>query len=390
MHKSTALFLVLLFALTALLGWNYFAQPFARSAVEVTASPLPSLGPEPSLPTGYQTWLETASTREKVAQIIAYPVTVSSRTNWASVSAEIADIQPGIVTWFGSSVSVASVSAARAQVVAQYPLSIQQPLFAVDHEGGSVQRLAGSGFTRIPSWREVCQMTASESAEVTGQVASELQGAQVDIVFGPVLDLASSSAVLRTRICSGDPAVVLERASSTAGILAQAGILPVFKHFPGIGTVTRDLHVAFDRTAVDPASARLYRDVLQNFPAAGVMVAHVGVLNQYPDIPCSLSSSCIDQLRGNYPEVLIFSDALEMVAAGYQPVGAALPLSEVARRAVEAGNHVLVFGPETTLEELRAVVDALTIAYDTNLTVRQQVDEALQQQAVLRAKKERL
>ncbi len=381
MHKSTVFTIFVLMIIAGLLGWNYFAKPFAKVGDKalVNASPEPAPAPSASTSSQFAQWVATASTRAKIAQVIAYPVVVSndSATISASAAAGIAELQPGLVTWFGDRVSSRAVESAYQKVTALYGENVPLPLFAVDHEGGRVQRLSGVGFTRLPSWRELCGMSATNSAALVASSAGELQRVHVNAVFGPVLDVASSSSVLGNRSCSNDPVVVAEQGVLMAQVLQAHAILPVFKHFPGIGATTRDLHTSFDRVTVGPTDAALYKTVLSVFPQVGVMIAPVGVTNQYPDIPCSVSSDCVGQVTSNFPEIVIFSDALEMAATAYQPTGESLSLAEVARRSIEAGTDVLVFGPTVKSDQLAGVVDSLVIAYDTNLTVRQKVDQAL-------------
>lgn len=363
-HRRTLGFIVLLSVACLLLGFNYLFRPFESQPPSLDPSPTPLVTDQ--APT--MQWFPEAA----VAEILAMPLGVS---NAASPSAQYqADLtwinqrQPGLVTLFGSTISTTSAQTAIRQIQTQY--ADQPPLIAVDHEGGTVQRLSGTGFTRLPSWQSLCAQPATRSAQLLQQSAQELKAVGVDLVLAPVIDVGNSS-VLGSRLCSSDEAVVAERAQQYVQAFGSQQILPSLKHFPGIGASTRDLHFTFDRVTVRPEEALLYRQLLDIFPTLGVVVSHVGVSNQFPDIPCSLSPDCIGELKQNYPQVLVISDALEMEAAAYQApselsnasgssqTAGPLTLAERAVRAVRAGNEVLLFGAQVTATEMEEVYQAL-------------------------------
>lgn len=374
MNKNVVILLVVLSLIASVLGWNYWAKPFRDGLpfslsfswfdlVQPTAS-APTIAPAPEPATDGQ---------ERLAYVLAAPVVVqqSAESGVASQAAMVAWIkkhQPAVVTLFGEKITADQL----ARQVAAWQELPTQPLLAVDHEGGTVQRLSGDGFTPLPSWQSWCRATAAVEASNSAAVRSsarELQQAGIAIVLAPMLDLATNNPVLRTRVCSDKAEQVASAAAVVAEAYQNAGITPVFKHFPGIGETKRDLHQQFDRVTADIRDAVLYRALLSQFPRAGVMIAHVGVVNQYPDIPCSLSPTCVGQVVGGFPEVLVMTDAIEMTAAGYQPgasgsaVLAPLTLSERVYKAVLAGNQVIIFGPGVTAEQLDQVLADLSIRY---------------------------
>lgn len=369
--RSTAVLIVGLALIAGLLGWNYVARPFSQveesSPVQASPSPLSSL----------EQRMRALSTEEKIHLMMVAPVTVS---NSASASADLAWInehQPGAVILFGTQISSSSAKKAVTAIEAAYTAAQYSPLIAVDHEGGTVQRLSGTGYTKVPSWQSLCAQPASASAQVLKASAAELAQTGIDMVLAPAIDVASSNAVLKSRVCSAQPEVVAEQASSFIEIFSAERILPVAKHFPGIGKTTRDLHTTFDRVTIKPEDAVLYKVILDQFPRIGVMISHAGVTNQYPDLPCSLSLDCIKELVNNYPQVIVVSDALEMKSASYLPdTSERRPLPEVAVRAVSAGNSLLVFGPTVTDQDLTQVTEALKIAYERDELVKSQVDRS--------------
>ncbi len=70
----------------------------------------------------------------------------------------------------------------------------------VDHEGGSVQRLNGEGFTILPSWKRMCNQTAELRQSSLASSAAELAAVGIDVVLAPVVDVSHSNIVLRDRV----------------------------------------------------------------------------------------------------------------------------------------------------------------------------------------------
>lgn len=373
--KSTIILILLLAFLAVITGWNYLARPFADLA-STQSSPSPIVVEENPVPSA-QSVLDGLSPQQKISAILAFPVSLSASPS-AAYAADlewIAQYKPGAVTIFGSGVSQMQVAQLREDLLEAYAGSgsAQEPLLVVDHEGGQVQRLSGAGFTRLPSWRSLCSQPATQSAVLIQTSLSELQTSGIDIVLSPMVEVASSHAVLRDRVCSGDPEIVVDRTISFIETAESVGIVPVIKHFPGIGKTTWDLHFAFDRVSVTPEDALIFRYVLDRFPQLGVMIAPVGVNNQYPDVPCMLSIDCVKELASNFPDAFVVSDGLDMAASRYSTEGP-LSLSETAVRAAKAGNNLLIFGAEVSASDMTEVYEALLTAYEADPLVKNAVD----------------
>jgi beta-glucosidase-like glycosyl hydrolase len=387
-NKNTLLFILILLALAGLTGWNYFYKPFGNWSDQLTSSTTkPSPAPQPSSTTPAQQMLANLTTKQKIAQLIAAPVTLAANSKEsvaeASASAWLSENKAGFVTVFGSKITLVDAQTKIQNLKSQGELLVGTsalPLHvAVDHEGGSVQRLNGLGFRALPSWQELCARPATQSALLMASSAAQLREAGVSIVFGPVLDQSNPNSVLKNRTCHATTEVIATQTRQFIKIYRQNYITPVVKHFPGIGMAKVDLHQQFDQVTVTPEMAQLYHDILGANPTIGVMTSHVGVANQYPDIPCSLSGACVQELTASYPQVLIFTDALEMVAAGYKGVDQplkSLPLR--AREAIVSGNDVLVFGPSVNPKQLSEIIDELAKEYEINQTFQKNVNQRLE------------
>lgn len=389
---GTRLFITFLFVLAILTGYNYFFRPF-RFVQLATPSPTPAVvAPQLELSKKEQI-LADFSTDQKIAQIIAAPITAQNDddstiatatdsadlTRWQNLSWVKAHA-PGFVTLFGTDVNVAEVTSLKLDISQSLNAQPVLPFLAVDHEGGSVQRLTGSGFTSLESWNSLCKLEPEVLNETLSGSAQELSEAGIDMVFAPVLDIYSANSALKDRSCSDDPAVIARAATAYVVIFSEYGIRPVLKHFPGIGQLSTDLHKQFASITVNSVDSQLYRTMLEDYSSLGVMVSHVGVANQNADIPCSLNPDCVGELHTVFPEVLIVSDALDMDAAGHRVASgsANLPLenslAERAVAAVRAGNNVLVFGDGVSAEELDTVFTALKQQYEVDPTFQQQIN----------------
>ncbi|HEX9817435.1 MAG TPA: hypothetical protein VGA89_00880, partial [Patescibacteria group bacterium] len=126
-------------------------------------------------------------------------------------------------------------------------------------------------------------------------------------------------------------------------------------------------------------------------------------------LPCSLSALCLEAFPTHFPQALLFTDGLEMAAAGLkdQPEQELMeqerlmeetslvatlteprPLSERASLALLAGNDVLVFGKTVTIAELDEVVANLVESYERNELFAQRVNAAVGKVLLLKLTKE--
>lgn len=278
----------------------------------------------------------------------------------------------GFVTLFGANISEIQATQIISYIDDKNTLDVPVWIM-VDHEGGTVQRLSGAGFTDLPSWQVQCASQITELLDPWKTSASELKKVGIDVVLAPVIDIAQNHPVLKTRVCSGDPAVIYEKSTAFITTFNEFDILPVLKHFPGIGTTQRDLHQAFDAVTADQASVDLYHSLLEVYPYSAVMTSHVGITNQDATVPCSLSSECVGQLTEVYPQVLVISDALEMKSTGVD--NSEVYLEDVALEAVVAGNDVLLFGEGVSQSDLKIVHDRLLREYNNSFEFRELVND---------------
>ena len=412
---ATYVLIAVLALLAVLSGFNYFFKPFSNySFVEEASSELPISQPSPVPEVTHSQKVTELVARltpeEKIAQLIAVPFTVedflasvsattsqqaSAEPQPATSSAYVAFLsgavpvapapeEPGLgllarkwgfVTLFGSEVSTtqATQTSSYLDEINEAPLPIW---IMVDHEGGTVQRLSGTGFTQLPSWQDQCALDPVELAALWKTSSTELSQVGIDVVLAPMVDRAQNHPVLGSRVCSATTQAVFEAAATVISATNEVGILPVLKHFPGIGATKRDLHNALDSVVVSQEDVELYKRLLAVYPYSAVMTGHAAVTNQDSTIPCSLSASCISELHTEYPLVLTISDALEMKATGVGTAG--VQLEDVALKAAQAGNAVLLFGPGVSQSDLTIVHARLLREYETSYEFRELVNKHVQ------------
>lgn len=184
-------------------------------------------------------------------------------------------------------------------------------LVATDQEGGAVAHLSPA-VAALPPLASLAALPAEErdaAARAYGaRHGRELAALGVTVNFAPVLDVwrprAPSRLDFNTRIhqrtISDDPAVVGAVGQAYAAGLAQAGVRPTVKHFPGMGRVTDDTHhfrasLATAKDELEATDWRPFRQVLAGSDNL-LMVGHVTLAAIDPDRPASHSRRVIDGL----------------------------------------------------------------------------------------------
>lgn len=233
-------------------------------------------------------------------------------------------------------------------------------LLSIDQEGGGVQRLR-DGVPVVPSAAEVGitgdPAYARKVARANGRT---LRGLGLTMVFAPVADVDPDGAsVIGTRAYSDDVDDAAEMVAATVEGFLAAGILPVVKHFPGLGTVRGDSHrtLPVQRKSV----GQLVRTDLVPFAAAVeagvpvVMTGHVALPALEAGIPASLSREVIDTLlRGE----LGFQGVAVTDSQGMGPIHARYGPAEGAVRSLLAGNDLVLNSPKPE-KARRAVLRAV-------------------------------
>jgi beta-N-acetylhexosaminidase len=215
-------------------------------------------------------------------------------------------------------------------------------LISIDQEGGTVQRLK-TPFHLIPTARELGSGSSPIQVEALARtMASELALVGINMNLAPVLDVARKpDCPLWQRSFGSDPEQVATFGEAAMRGFLQGGVLPVAKHFPGLGDTTVDSHQVLP-TAQNPDPERI-TDLLPFRRAAAaqvpaIMTAHLHV-PAWDGLPATLSPLALkDWLRHRLGfEGVIITDDLEMGAIA----GAAI-VPDAACQALAAGADLLL------------------------------------------------
>ena len=260
-------------------------------------------------------------------------------------------------------------------------------LIGIDQEGGGVQRLQ-YGVDPVPSAQSVGSTSdlgyARSVARDNGEALRELG---VTLVFAPVADYDPTGySALGSRTYSRDLKLNARMVVASMKGYLEAGVLPVLKHFPGIGTVTGDSHGALVHQTA-PLEEIASRDLVSFRRAirAGapiVMTSHAAVDAVDPTIASSVDPQVV---QGILRDELGFQGVAITDSQGMAPIYEPFGPGEGAVRSLLAGNDLVLNSPVPG-EAFRAVRKAL----DSGRLSRDRLTEAATRVVALRLYLERL
>ena len=388
--KWRNILIIFLFCVAGFLAYNYYKQPFLKyfpepvveQTAEITAETEPKLD------------LADLTAREKLSQMLMLPLLLDNEQSPEENEnlALIQEYQPGFVIYFGEEIDFQTAKKYQKSLIDQDNKEIIVPLLAVDHEGGREQRLNGEGFTILPSMRQLTEavsfveeeqdanpLNTRERRKIFNQSAKELSEVGINLVLAPMVDYSIATNPVLTDRIGNDPDKIVEIAQEYIVAFSNWQIMAVLKHFPGIGASQRDLHLYSDTVELDKDDTLIFERLLDQYPNIGVMSAHLRLKDKLAGQACSLSKQCLDQLFQFYPNVLLITDDLLMESASYIPgTNEQKNLSAIAIEAIEAGNHVLLFGANFDYAQLNNLLDDLEAKYAESLDFQKLVNQASQ------------
>ncbi|MDU0479117.1 glycoside hydrolase family 3 N-terminal domain-containing protein [Staphylococcus chromogenes] len=261
--------------------------------------------------------------------------------------------------------------------VVQRPFSV-----SIDAEGGRVQRQPAL-FGSVPSPRSLAGSTSPEETQrIAYDLGTRLRSAGVTVDFAPVLDVDARKdhSAIGDRSFSPDPHVAATYGAAFAHGLSDAGVRPVYKHFPGHGRASGDSHFQSvtapplaDVQAVDLAP---YGPALRQAPG-GVMMGHVQVPGLGDGAPSSINPAAYAMLRaGDYPggspfQGVIYTDDL----SGMKAISSRMRTPEAATAALRAGADCALW---ISTADLVAAIDAADRAVTSgDYSQRQMLDSVM-------------
>ncbi|WP_188699064.1 beta-N-acetylhexosaminidase [Bowmanella pacifica] len=240
-------------------------------------------------------------------------------------------------------------------------------LIGIEQEGGTGQVLK-VGLSPLPPLSSLFRCAEGQldnachlAYQAGWLTAAELLALDIDLSFGPVLDILGPSPLVAGRAFHSKSQQVIEMAASYAKGMHEAGMKTVGKHFPGLG------YVQDAEKRVDPRplaeirhhDLRVFQAMQQQNLLDAVMVAHV----QYPAVDKLLACYSRRWLRDILRKELDF-DGVVFSGNLSASVSNTREFAEKARLALDAGcDMVLVCGNR---DGAIAVLDALPSSYQAS------------------------
>ena len=295
---------IVLAAVLVLTGCSASATP----SPSPTASAVPTPTATPEAVPGEA--IDALTLEQRVGQLfmVGTPVEGASADTLSAVS----DRHVGNVFLHGRMTGGTDAAAA---LVAQFTALVSPdstadiPLWvATDQEGGDVQVLRGPGFDDIPYAIDQGAMPATDLFQSATTWGRQLAAAGINMNLAPVADIVTSDEVRRDNPPIGalgrhygyDEGTVAEKAGAFADGMRASGVLPTFKHFPGLGRVTSNTDFSAEVTdtvvTADSPDVNVYRSLTAAGPSA-VMVGTAIYQNIDPTTPAAFSAPVVQLLR---------------------------------------------------------------------------------------------
>ena len=257
------------------------------------------------------------------------------------------------------------------------------PWIAVDQEGGSVQTLKGPGFDLLPPAVEQGALPPEQLASLADGLGAALRRAGVNLNLAPVVDVVPAGTEDGNepigsfdRQYGGTGAEVVPAATAVADGLAAHGVVPTFKHFPGLGLVTANTDTSSD--VVDPVTAAgdeqvtAFAEAVRRTTADPFVMMSSAIYPQLdPGNQAAFSRAVVtDLLRGRlgFDGVVVSDDLANAAAVDGVPPG------ERAVRFLAAGGTLVLTVDAALVPEM---VDAVIERSETDAAFATAVDDAV-------------
>ncbi len=217
-------------------------------------------------------------------------------------------------------------------------------VISIDEESGDVTRIWAKSGSPFPSPYILGKIDDVELTEVVyKQLGAHLALADIDVTFGPVLDLVISedNPIVGVRSFGSNHRDVSKHGDAAVRGLAKAGIASSPKHFPGHGKTSADSH--HDLPTILVSLAEMLMEDIAPFASAieagaqAIMVGHL-VVPEVDSEAASLSRIWCEEIIRNQLafDGVIVTDALDMGALGGLDA-----IHESALKAIRAGANLL-------------------------------------------------
>lgn len=319
--------------------------------------------------------------RRLAAQTVVVP---AQETDVSAVRAEVAHGAGGVIL-FGSSAPM-NLGRRIAALTSRAPRHLGV-LVMTDEEGGGVQRMANLVGSLPWARRMGRHWTPTEIRRHVAAVAKKMSAAGINTDLAPVVDVDGRNVPPgpndadgwrsfsgRTRVVSRDGRAYLHG-------LQRGGVIPVLKHFPGLGGASRNTDYGTAYTLPWPKLRKVgvppfVAGIRAGAPAIMVSNAIVPGLTQ---LPASMSPAAIrgELVHGLHFGGLIVTDSL--TAGAISAAGFSVP--RAAQKAIRAGADMVMYSAasgQAAAQTFQAIISAEVTAVRRGLLPRRRLVAAAQ------------
>jgi beta-N-acetylhexosaminidase len=252
-------------------------------------------------------------------------------------------------------------------------------IVSIDQEGGVVDRLSKLDGPR-PSATSIGATGDPSKAEAEGVLdASDLASYGFNLNLAPVVDVTNVyNPQMYLRTFGTNPTIVTQMAGAYLQGLQKSGkVLGTLKHFPGLGDVSADPHVAVPRLtrslsqleAIDWAP---YRTLIAQGIVHAVMVTHEIVPAVDSSVPSSLSYKLVTGILRKQLgfQGVVITDSLTMagITANYSE-------AQAAALSIEAGDD-LIMGASSP-SDVASMISGIKQAMNAGQISEQRIDQSV-------------
>jgi len=303
--SASAIALVLAMALGGCAATAPGPTPSAPTPTASASTPAPTPTPDP---------LAGLSLEQRVGQLFMVGTDVSAAS--PETLAAITDRHAGSIFLHGRTTAgatavgglVGQFTALAAAGDVNSPTGGIRLWVATDQEGGEVQVLRGPGFSDMPYAIRQADLPDDQLRAQAAQWGAELASAGVDMNLAPVADIVTSHDTRFDNPPIGalgrqygyDGPTVQAKAGAFADGMRSAGVVPAFKHFPGLGHVTANTDTSANVVDTTVTASSPDIAIYRPLTAAGssvVMVSTAIYQNIDPAAPAVFSPTVVSLVR---------------------------------------------------------------------------------------------
>jgi len=188
---------------------------------------------------------------------------------------------------------------------------------AIDQEGGSVLRISWDNYSDVSARETGNKNDLNYTKEIADYRAKLLKDLRINMLLGPVADVADGNSFMYSRTFSSNPDKVADNVEQTVKSNQEEKVLSAIKHFPGHGRTTTDSHQDFPviNLKIDQLQSHEFVPFKAGIDSSAelVMLGHIINPQIDADNPASMSFKYVEILEKDLGfEGVVITDDLKM------------------------------------------------------------------------------